>query len=86
MRESQYGEEAGVDDDLTEVVRTAHQLKQTSFRYGVARRVLPLQLGESLMSLELLVPSSQEDGRGEPGRQRHAGEGELGRRRRGGVR
>ena len=68
MRGTQYDEERGVDDDLTEVVRTAHQIKQTTLRYGVTGRVLHLQLGEDLVGLELLVPSTQEDKAGEPGR------------------
>ena len=51
MRGTQYDEERGVDDDLTEVVRTAHQIKQTTLRYGVTGRVLHLQLGEDLVGL-----------------------------------
>ena len=69
MRETQYDEETGVDDDLTEVVRAAHQVKQTSLRDGVTNGVLPLQLSEDLVSLELLVPGTQEDEGGHPGRQ-----------------
>ena len=69
MRGAQYEEEAGVDDDLTEVVGAAHQVKQSALRYGVAGSVLPLQLGESLVSLELLVPGSQEHDGGQPASQ-----------------
>ena len=32
MRETQYDEERGVDDDLREVVRTAHKVKETTLR------------------------------------------------------
>ena len=74
MRGAQYDEERGVDDDLTEVVRTAHQIKQTTLRYGVTGRVLHLELSEDPMSLELLVPSCQEHEAGKPGRQGYAGD------------
>ena len=73
MREAQYDEEAGVDDDLTEVVGTANQVKQTSLRDGVTAGILPLQLSKDLVSLELLVPGSQEDEGGKPCRQRDGG-------------
>ena len=68
MRRAEDDEETGVDDDLTEVVGAAHQIKQTTLRYGVTGRVFQLQLGEDLVGLELLVPSTQEDKAGEPGR------------------
>ena len=74
MREAQYEEETGVDDDLTEVVGAAHQVKQASLRDGVTAGVLPLQLSEDLVSLELVVPGSQEDESGQPGRQRDGGD------------
>ena len=67
MMGAQYGEETGVDDDLTEVVGTGDVPEQASAGDGVTRRVLHLQPGELLVGLQLLVPGNQEDEGGQPG-------------------
>ena len=61
MVSAEYEQETGVDDDLTEIVRTGDKLKHSSLWYRMIVGVPQLKLGEDPVGLELLIPSSQED-------------------------
>lgn len=53
MRGPKYEHEAGVNDDLTQVMGTRDKVKERSMWNGVSVWALDLQLGKYFMRLEL---------------------------------
>ena len=84
MRGPQDEHEAGVNDDLTQVVGTRDKVKQRSMWNRVSVGALDLQVSKYFMSHELQIPSGQEhksedpavEGQGEGGKAGDGGTGE----------
>jgi len=56
-----YEHEAGVQDDLAHVVGAGDVVEQGTLWHGVCIRTPYLQLRKDLVSLQLVVPGTQED-------------------------
>ena len=84
MRGPQDEHEAGVNDDLTQVMGTRDKVKQRSMWNRVSVGALDLQVGKYFMRLEFQIPGGQEheseqpavEGQGEAREARDGGTGE----------
>lgn len=66
MRAAKDEHEAGVNDDLTQIMGTRDKVKQRSVWNGVGMWALDLQLGKYFVCLKLQVPGGQEHETEEP--------------------
>ena len=66
MRAAKDEHEAGVNDDLTQIMGTRDKVKQRSVWNGVSVWALDLQLGKYFVCLKLEVPGGQEHETEEP--------------------